>query len=126
MQRYIEQLPAAGEVPIFDRSWYNGPGVERVMGYCIDDAAKWFLKSAWRRRRCSCHASDGYPTVEHGPAHLSPRSVPARSASVKLISSYALSFFLGMTLMSMQLWTLAGTAGPLLVVVAVHTNGRSG
>lgn len=32
MQRYIEQLPAAGEVLIFDRSWYNRPGVERVMG----------------------------------------------------------------------------------------------
>ena len=36
MQRYIEQLPAAGEVLIFDRSWYNRPGVERVMGYCTE------------------------------------------------------------------------------------------
>ena len=39
MQRYIEQLPAAGEVLIFDRSWYNRPGVERVMGYCTEEAA---------------------------------------------------------------------------------------
>ena len=38
MQRYIEQLPAAGEVLIFDRSWYNRPGVERVMGYCTEEA----------------------------------------------------------------------------------------
>ena len=44
MQRYIEQLPAAGEVLIFDRSWYNRPGVERVMGYCTDEQAKRFLQ----------------------------------------------------------------------------------
>ncbi len=44
MQRYIEQLPAAGEVLIFDRSWYNRPGVERVMGYCTEDAATRFLQ----------------------------------------------------------------------------------
>lgn len=44
MQRYIEQLPAAGEIVIFDRSWYNRPGVERVMGFCSDDAARRFLQ----------------------------------------------------------------------------------
>jgi polyphosphate kinase 2 len=44
MQRYIEHLPAAGEVLIFDRSWYNRPGVERVMGYCSDEAARRFLQ----------------------------------------------------------------------------------
>jgi polyphosphate kinase 2 len=44
MQRYIEQLPAAGEILIFDRSWYNRPGVERVMGYCTEEAAKRFLQ----------------------------------------------------------------------------------
>jgi polyphosphate kinase 2 len=44
MQRYIEQLPAAGEVLIFDRSWYNRPGVERVMGYCTEHAAQRFLQ----------------------------------------------------------------------------------
>jgi polyphosphate kinase 2 len=43
MQRYIEQLPAAGEVLIFDRSWYNRPGVERVMGYCTGEDAQRFL-----------------------------------------------------------------------------------
>ena len=44
MQRYIEQLPAAGEVVIFDRCWYNRPGVERVMGYCTEEAAQRFLQ----------------------------------------------------------------------------------
>ncbi len=44
LQRYIEQLPAAGEVVIFDRSWYNRPGVERVMGFCPDETAKRFLQ----------------------------------------------------------------------------------
>lgn len=45
---------------------------------------------------------------------------PARTASLDLISAYALSVFLSMSLMSMQLWTLAEVAGPLLVVVAVQ------
>ncbi len=42
-QRYVAHLPAAGEVVLFDRSWYNRAGVERVMGYCSDDQAKAFL-----------------------------------------------------------------------------------
>ncbi|OAP42771.1 polyphosphate kinase [Sinorhizobium glycinis] len=48
MQRYIQHLPAAGEVVIFDRSWYNRPGVERVMGFCTDEQAKRFLELAPR------------------------------------------------------------------------------
>jgi polyphosphate kinase len=40
LQRYIPHLPAAGEVVIFDRSWYNRAGVERVMGFCTEDEAK--------------------------------------------------------------------------------------
>jgi polyphosphate kinase 2 len=44
MQRYIGHLPAAGEVVIFDRSWYNRAGVERVMGFCTDEQARQFLK----------------------------------------------------------------------------------
>jgi len=43
-QRYIPHLPAAGEVMIFDRSWYNRAGVERVMGFCTEDQAKRFLE----------------------------------------------------------------------------------
>ncbi|NRP69766.1 hypothetical protein ILFOPFJJ_00639 [Ensifer psoraleae] len=48
MQRYIQQLPAAGEVVIFDRSWYNRPGVERVMGFCTEEKARRFLELAPR------------------------------------------------------------------------------
>ena len=43
IQRYIGHFPAAGEVVIFDRSWYNRAGVERVMGFCTEDQAKQFL-----------------------------------------------------------------------------------
>jgi polyphosphate kinase 2 len=43
-QRYVPHLPAAGEIVIFDRSWYNRAGVERVMGFCTEDQAKRFLE----------------------------------------------------------------------------------
>ena len=43
-QRFIPHFPAAGEVVIFDRSWYNRAGVERVMGFCTEEQAKGFLK----------------------------------------------------------------------------------
>ena len=46
VQRYLPHLPAAGEVVIFDRSWYNRAGVERVMGFCTEDQARRFLKAA--------------------------------------------------------------------------------
>ena len=46
IQRYLPHLPAAGEVMIFDRSWYNRAGVERVMGFCTPDEAKRFLELA--------------------------------------------------------------------------------
>jgi polyphosphate kinase 2 (PPK2 family) len=42
-QRYIPHLPAGGEVVIFDRSWYNRAGVERVMGFCTPEQVKAFL-----------------------------------------------------------------------------------
>ncbi len=44
-QRYIAHLPAGGEVVIFDRSWYNRAGVERVMGFCTEQQATAFLDS---------------------------------------------------------------------------------
>ncbi len=43
-QRYIERFPAAGEIVIFDRSWYNRAGVERVMGFCTDEEYHRFLE----------------------------------------------------------------------------------
>jgi polyphosphate kinase 2 len=44
MQRYFAHFPAAGEIVIFDRSWYNRAGVERVMGFCSDEQYDRFLK----------------------------------------------------------------------------------
>ena len=52
-QRYVSHLPAAGEIVLFDRSWYNRAGVERVMGFCTDTDVAHFLDAApgaWRRR----------------------------------------------------------------------------
>ncbi len=43
-QRYVEQLPAAGEIVLFDRSWYNRAGVERVMGFCTPEEHRRFLQ----------------------------------------------------------------------------------
>jgi polyphosphate kinase len=45
VQRYLPHLPAAGEIVIFDRSWYNRAGVERVMGFCTDEQAKRFMQA---------------------------------------------------------------------------------
>lgn len=44
-QRYVAQLPAAGEMVLFDRSWYNRAGVERVMGFCTEDEYREFLRT---------------------------------------------------------------------------------
>ncbi|HEY0281906.1 MAG TPA: polyphosphate kinase 2 [Rhizomicrobium sp.] len=44
-QRYVEQLPARGEIVLFDRSWYNRAGVEHVMGFCTRDEYKEFLRA---------------------------------------------------------------------------------
>jgi polyphosphate kinase len=51
IQRYLEHFPAAGEVVIFDRSWYNRAGVERVMGFCSERQVERFLKMCplWER-----------------------------------------------------------------------------
>ena len=44
-QRYVSHLPAAGEMVLFDRSWYNRAGVEHVMGFCSDEEYQEFLRS---------------------------------------------------------------------------------
>jgi polyphosphate kinase 2 len=44
-QRYASQLPAGGEIVLFDRSWYNRAGIEKVMGYCTDDEYEEFLRA---------------------------------------------------------------------------------
>jgi polyphosphate kinase 2 len=45
-QRYVQHLPAGGEIVFFDRSWYNRAGVERVMGYCTDEQYQRFMRQA--------------------------------------------------------------------------------
>jgi len=45
-QRYVAHLPSAGEIVLFDRSWYNRAGVERVMGFCSDAECEEFFRSA--------------------------------------------------------------------------------
>jgi polyphosphate kinase 2 len=45
-QRYVVQLPTAGEIAFFDRSWYNRAGVEKVMGFCTDEQHEVFLQQA--------------------------------------------------------------------------------
>lgn len=45
-QRYVEHLPTAGEIVLFDRSWYNRAGVERVMGFCSDEEYREFMRQA--------------------------------------------------------------------------------
>ena len=47
-QRYIQHLPTSGEIVLFDRSWYNRAGVERVMGFCTDDEYEAFMRQAPR------------------------------------------------------------------------------
>ncbi|EJM92276.1 hypothetical protein PMI34_02196 [Pseudomonas sp. GM74] len=44
-QRYVSHLPAAGEIVLFDRSWYNRAGVEKVMGFCNDDQYEEFFRT---------------------------------------------------------------------------------
>jgi polyphosphate kinase 2 len=46
VQRYMQHFPAAGEIVLFDRSWYNRAGVERVMGFCTDKELKRFFEQA--------------------------------------------------------------------------------
>jgi polyphosphate kinase 2 (PPK2 family) len=47
-QRYVKHLPSAGEMVLFDRSWYNRAGVERVMGFCSEEEYWEFLRSCLR------------------------------------------------------------------------------
>ena len=74
IQRYMAHFPAAGEIILFDRSWYNRAGVERVMGFCTDEQYERFLKLA--------------PAIEreiveqrHHPAEIFPRRQPGRAAA---------------------------------------------
>jgi polyphosphate kinase 2 len=54
-QRYVRHLPTAGEIVLFDRSWYNRAGVERVMGFCTDDQYREFMRQAPEFERMLVH-----------------------------------------------------------------------
>ena len=53
-QRYVPHLPAAGEIVLFDRSWYNRAGVERVMGFCTDASTRNSCAPARSSSACCC------------------------------------------------------------------------
>ncbi|MBL8777360.1 MAG: polyphosphate kinase 2 [Acidimicrobiales bacterium] len=55
-QRYVAELPSAGEIVLFDRSWYNRAGVERVMGFCTDEEHTEFLRSVPEFERMLIHS----------------------------------------------------------------------
>ena len=97
-QRYVPHLPSAGEITIFDRSWYNRAGVERVMGFCTEEQAKRFLEIVpefehlivesgtvllkyWlevspdeQTRRLEARINDGRKTWKLSPMDLDPTS----------------------------------------------------
>jgi polyphosphate kinase 2 (PPK2 family) len=55
MQRYLTHFPAAGEIVIFDRSWYNRAGVEYVMKFCTEAEHRRFLDMCPLAERWACH-----------------------------------------------------------------------
>ncbi len=69
VQRYLPHLPAGGEIVIFDRSWYNRAGVERVMGFCTEDQAKALPQCRSQRR-------EGHHRVGRDPAQVLARGEP--------------------------------------------------
>ncbi len=83
-QRYVEHLPAAGELVLFDRSWYNRSGVEYVMGFCTEDQHREFLRSCPELVRRPVRRQAGGPAELHlasaGPVRLRrPRPRPGRA-----------------------------------------------
>ena len=62
-QRYVEQLPAAGEIVLFDRSWYNRAGVERVMGFATEEQVREFMRTCPEFERMLVRA--GIPIVKY-------------------------------------------------------------
>jgi polyphosphate kinase 2 (PPK2 family) len=58
-QRYVSHLPAAGEIVLFERSWYNRAGVERVMGSAVKQNVRNFCARCRNSRRCWCGRASG-------------------------------------------------------------------
>ena len=87
MQRYIEQLPAAGEVLIFDRSWYNRPGVERVMGYCTEPAARAIsCRRSRTSRPCSPNPGSRSSSISSPSARRSRSAASASGSTIRSAS----------------------------------------
>ena len=87
-QRYVAHLPAAGEIVLFDRSWYNRAGVERVMGFCSDDEYEEFFRTVPEFERCWCaRASSSSNTGSPSPmksstcAFWGASTIPSSSGS---------------------------------------------
>jgi hypothetical protein len=84
-QRYVEHLPAAGELVLFDRSWYNRAGVERVMGYCTKEQYGRFLNtrrssSASSLTTASCSTSIGCRSIRSGRRNVWRNARPILSS----------------------------------------------
>ena len=83
VQRYIPHFPAAGEVVIFDRSWYNRAGVERVMGFCTEEQTE-TVPGAGPRRSSGRWSTPGSSCSSTG-SRSAPRSRPAASRAASTI-----------------------------------------
>ena len=91
-QRYIPHLPAAGEVVIFDRSWYNRAGVERVMGFCTEEHAQRFLQMVQEQAPLDrWQVLDPVVRAVRTPAATRPAMIGARSSGDRVISSFMVS-----------------------------------
>ena len=81
-QRYIQHLPTRGEIVLFDRSWYNRAGVERVMGFCTDAEYDEFLRQASRLRVSPLNVRGSWMAAAAfiwlGPRHEKPQPTRAR------------------------------------------------
>ena len=87
IQRYMAHFPAAGEVVIFDRSWYNRLGVERVMGFCTDEQYERFLELCPVAEKYivdgghPARSSTGWRSATRSRSAASPRASRTRCAS---------------------------------------------
>jgi polyphosphate kinase len=73
-QRYITHLPAGGEIVLFDRSWYNRAGVEKVMGFCTDDQYREFMQQAPQFERML--VDNGITSPSSGSRFRRPNNAP--------------------------------------------------
>ena len=86
-QRYVAHLPSAGEIVLFDRSWYNRAGVERVMGFCTDDEYAEFMRQVPALRAVAGQQRDqSVQVVVHRVAGQPARTVRAAPQATRCAS----------------------------------------